>query len=167
LSLASQINSIKETQQEFSTLNEPYVQVDSISRLKFYNYAPTTFVIAFTNLGNYPAKVLTMTTVFDIDSIPDYSIIKTPLKINFPKTVSLNQYVTKETPFGYAVTGTYPLGKRTKKYLKKPDSFIFIYGVMKYQNVITQEIKYYEFALKIYTGLPGFQFDYLWNENVK
>ncbi len=57
-----------------------------------------------------------------------------------------------------------PYGKQRADFVKLGQP-IYVYGVIKYINIITKDIKYYEFAIKKGYSLQGFK--YLWNENVR
>lgn len=57
-SLQTQINSVKEAQKQFEILNRPYIQMMDFKPIDFVANGYPKIEYTITNLGNYPAKIL-------------------------------------------------------------------------------------------------------------
>lgn len=160
-SLNTQINSLKENQQQFKIGNEPYLNIASSSIEVFENGKPLLTKIKVENLGKYPCKVIDCKTIITIRiTAPPFNELN---NIAHDYSDILNKYILNDNPVPSPFGTTVPINENQINAVSKSNYFIFLTGYIKYKNIITNKIKTYKFQLKM---KPGYETENVINENI-
>ncbi len=160
-SLNTQINSLKENQQQFKIGNEPYLNIASSSIEVFENGKPLLAKIKVENLGKYPCKVIDCKTIITIRiAAPPFNELNS---IAHDYSDILNKYILNDNPVPSPFGTTVPINENQINAVSKSNYFIFLTGYIKYKNIITNKIKTYKFQLKM---KPGYETENVINENI-
>ena len=159
--LSTQINSLKENQQQFKIGNEPYLNIGSSSIEVFENGKPLLTKIKLENLGKYPCKVINCKTIITIRIIaPPFNEIN---NMSHDYSDILNKYILNGNSVPSPFWSTVPINENQINAVSKSNYFIFLTGYIKYKNIITNQIKTYKFQLKM---KPGYETENVINENI-
>ncbi len=159
--LNTQINSLKENQQQFKIGNEPYLNIASSSIEVFEVGKPLLTKIKVENLGRYPCKVIDCKTLITIRiTAPPFSELN---KIAHDYSDILNKYILNDNPVPSPFGTIVPISENQISIVTKSNYFIFFTGYIKYKNIITNKIKTYKFQLKM---KPGYETENVINENI-
>lgn len=143
----AQIDAFKETQKEFAISNEPYLQIVNAKIDSFVVGKPIKIMFDIQNIGNYPVKVIDAKTVTAIRiSNPG---MKDPVLNDSKGTNIINVYIVKGDGQRY-LTYTDNVLNQAQFYAVVHDKYyVWCTGIIKFKNIITNQIKTYIFSIKI------------------
>ncbi|OOQ56889.1 hypothetical protein [Mucilaginibacter pedocola] len=140
----AQIRALQETQNQFKIANEPYLQLTEVRIDSAIIGKPYYIKYTLANLGNYPVKILN-TDFYSAIRVTDAGI-KT-IKSNNEKSLA-GDYIVK----GNAIVFIDQTSKIvTQENINKilGDGYFWTSGIIKYQNLVSHQIKSYKFNIKI------------------
>ena len=161
-SIAAQVSSLQKTEQRFNTENEPILQIQkpTVDTVGIGKIVKMIFTIE--NLGIYPTKVLDCKMNIFADTVtPKFSALNdtaySPIEI-------VNRYIVKGYPLGYTIMSGDTTNYEDMIYINSGKYFIYLIGIIRYTNIITENPKIYKFKIKakIKTGIVG---AFIYSEN--
>ncbi|HWZ05078.1 MAG TPA: hypothetical protein VNX40_15785 [Mucilaginibacter sp.] len=162
--LKAQIKSLQETQKEFKTENEGFLQIGNFDTIKFSNEDLYAQSIIY-NLSKSPTKITKVIFYTRIEPIDAIVTRKTYDKImSEQEAFNKNLYIIKESPQKFPFTGSVDFDSYTRYRVIHGLSNIFIYGRFYYKNIVTNTDRIYEFLVEL-NLVDGVQYIFRINEN--
>jgi hypothetical protein len=160
--------SFNETVSQFNKSNTPYIQTGGFKLSEIRSGSAFWVTSVLENITNIPVKILKQKAIVKIDKVPfdknDFNKI--------PYQYESNNYLIKET---FITTKTTiindPITKEDSAIIKHKDFYVYIFRKVVYQNLVTRQIRNYEYQVKIKyapnsTAIQDNTYvEYLYNEN--
>jgi len=152
-SLNAQVNSIKETENQFQIDNEPILEVVTTAYPILKENQESSIAIDVFNLGKYPCRILDMIilTAYKI-APPNFKEVYTLGKNH---VAGLNEYITNQKNIHETILVPKIFSKSHIESLQSGQYSIYLWGTIKYQNLVTKKMKEYNFIIK-YFYVPGY-----------
>ncbi len=160
-----QIASLQETQREFSKANEAYLQISNFDMGKFKADVP---IISYdiSNISKQPVKTISGYRASFVDP-DDKEVIKKIKIYESKKEPFINEtlYIT-EQPHAQSYYMPNGVDKKFADAVERLKFKIYLYGKIKYQNLVTEKYGMYAFCVEIETN-GNYRMIYQKNTNIK
>jgi hypothetical protein len=165
-SLQTQINSIKESQRQFTRENEAFLQIVGVKFHPLKIGDSIRMEIEIANMKSNPVKIID----FKLGTVYP-KIIAPPIK-NLDKEVTVksavNMYIIKESPIEIPATGYEPLDAVRYDMMMNKGYNLFLSGYVKYRDLISGKNRFYVFEIKMRPRIDVYENGYplfMYNEN--
>ena len=169
-------NALAESRTEFSLINEPFIEIDSIQihQISPFNKNLGLFFL-ITNLKPIAVKIYGLATGVKIATTPGFLIPEDTAALKRAVRYELdtakvnkyfNKYITKEAPIPGFTQVPPDYGAKLDS-LYHGQEYLYLVGVVKYQNLLFKKTRYYYFEMEIKPKelSPAPYSIFLYNEN--
>lgn len=171
-SINAQIQQLHETQKEFKIQNESHLQIADFKIDTLKNGQPFFISYKVQNLGKNPAKILSTMQAVTLTYNPP-SLAQLEKVTPDSSTIMVNTYITSEQPLPYPKQDVAPnvlMDKETIDDILNKKIFIYLEGIIHYQNTVTEQKRVYRFVIRVRFPTIGKQLfqvnQFLINENI-
>jgi len=147
LSLNAQLQTIKETKNEFEIENQPFLQVNKISIDTFKVGEKCQVTFNLYNTGKLPARIIVMNANFGF--FYTKSSLKVPHPPKYPK-IKIGNYIGGQTSEKLTVTGGTEFNQETINAVTKGEVYILLAGKCSYINIADKNQYIYYFKYKLF-----------------
>jgi hypothetical protein len=140
-------STFRETRNEFSIGNEPFLQITNPFIPKFEIGDTLQINFSIENLGKYPVKVDTFRFYFDMSPNP-FSFRMIDTTVTFYKSIA-NTYLVNGKFDNYKIQLSNIVDKNSRKLVKMKAFKFYFLGYIKYTNEVTKDLKVYKFEFEL------------------
>lgn len=149
-SLQAQINSLKQAQKNFEIQNMPFLEISQVQINAFEIGKQINLIIHIKNLGNYPAKLKRAVVWTATKANPPDTAGQE--RQHFEKSITKADYISKEMEGLVEIDEGIPLNSNRFDKVKNGNWWLYLNGIISYENLVTHKEMKYKFMFRIKTN---------------